>query len=97
MAGAASLRTLRDKLEGIAFTFLQGRANADADINKLTRQIKELEALDLSKFEPTTNITKNKFLNGNGTTTTDTSSRHDKLDTKVKLIIYKVLLYNYML
>ena len=61
LAGAASLRTLRDKLEGIAFTFLQGRANADADINKLTRQIKELEALDLSKFEPTKNITKNKF------------------------------------
>lgn len=61
LGGAAGLRILRDKLESVAFTFLQGRAAADADINKLTRQVGELQALDLSQFEPTGKFEKNKF------------------------------------
>lgn len=61
LAAASGLRKLRDKLEGQAFVFLQGRAAADAEIVRLTKAIADLESIDLSKFEPTTNITKNKF------------------------------------
>jgi hypothetical protein len=61
LSAASGLRKLRDKLEGNAFMFLQGRAAADAEIVRLTNSINELEILDLTKFEPTTNITKNKF------------------------------------
>jgi hypothetical protein len=53
LAAAASLRTLRDKLEGIAFTFLQGRAASDAEIVRLRNQIASLESLDLTQYEPT--------------------------------------------
>lgn len=54
LSAAASLRTLRDKLEGQAFVFLQGRAAADAEIVRLTNQIAALESIDLRQFEPTT-------------------------------------------
>jgi hypothetical protein len=61
LAAASGLRKLRDKLESSAFIFLQGRAAADAEIVRLNKALENLESLDLSKFEPTTNITKNKF------------------------------------
>lgn len=61
LSSASGLRKLRDKLEGTAFVFLQGRAAADAEIVRLTNSVANLESIDLSKFEPTTNITKNKF------------------------------------
>lgn len=61
LAASASLRKLRDNLEGQAFVFLQGRAAADAEIVRLTNSIADLEAIDLSQYEPTTNITKNKY------------------------------------
>lgn len=52
LAAASALRILRDKLEGQAFVFLQGRAAADAEIVRLTNAIANLESLDLSQFEP---------------------------------------------
>lgn len=61
LAASLRLRQLRDNLEGQAFVFLQGRAAADAEIVRLTKAIAELEAVDLSQYEPTTNITKNKY------------------------------------
>lgn len=61
LAASLRLRQLRDKLEGQAFVFLQGRAAADAEIVRLTKAIAELEAVDLSQYEPKTNITKNKY------------------------------------
>lgn len=61
LAASLRLRQLRDTLEGQAFVFLQGRAAADAEIVRLTKSIAELEAVDLSQYEPQTNITKNKF------------------------------------
>ena len=53
LSAASSLRILRDKLEGQAFVFLQGRAAADAEIVRLTNSIANLEAIDLRQFEPT--------------------------------------------
>lgn len=63
LAASLSLRKLRDQLEGQAFVFLQGRAAADAAIVRITKQIADLEAIDLSRFEPNTNTTKNKYTN----------------------------------
>lgn len=53
LSAASSLRILRDKLEGQAFVFLQGRAAADAEIVRLTNSIANLESIDLRQFEPT--------------------------------------------
>jgi len=61
LAASLRLRQLRDNLEGQAFVFLQGRAAADAEIVRLTKAIAELEAVDLSQYEPKTNINKNKY------------------------------------
>jgi len=61
LEAASGLRKLRDNLEGQAFVFLQGRAAADAEIVRLTNAIANLEAIDLTQFEPTEYITKNKF------------------------------------
>jgi hypothetical protein len=61
LAASLRLRQLRDNLEGQAFVFLQGRAAADAEIVRLTKAVAELEAVDLSQYEPKTNITKNKY------------------------------------
>jgi len=61
IAAASGLRILRDKLEGQAFTFLQGRAAADAEIVRLTNAVNNLELLDLSRFEPTNFRDANRF------------------------------------
>jgi len=61
IAAASGLRILRDKLEGQAFTFLQGRAAADAEIVRLTNAVNNLELLDLSQFEPTNFRDANRF------------------------------------
>jgi hypothetical protein len=42
---ASSLRNLRDKLEGQAFVFLQGRVAADAEIVRLTNELAKLQLL----------------------------------------------------
>jgi hypothetical protein len=61
LAASNSLRKLRDNLEGQAFILLQGRAACDAEIVRITNQLTSLESMDLSAYEPTTNITKNKY------------------------------------
>jgi hypothetical protein len=61
LAASNSLRKIRDNLEGQAFILLQGRAACDAEIVRITNQLASLQALDLSVYEPTTNITKNKY------------------------------------
>jgi hypothetical protein len=61
IAASNSLRKLRDGLESQAFILLQGRAACDAEIVRITNQIASLESIDLSPYEPTTNITKNKY------------------------------------
>jgi hypothetical protein len=61
IAASNALRKLRDGLEGQAFILLQGRAACDAEIVRLTNQIASLESIDLSAYEPKTNITKNKY------------------------------------
>ena len=43
--------------------FLQGRAAADAEIVRLTQAIADLEAVDLSQYEPQTNINKSRYTN----------------------------------
>ncbi len=49
---ASQLRLIRDKIESIAFTLLQGRAAADAEIVRLTKAIKVLQNTDFDKYEP---------------------------------------------
>ena len=61
LAASNSLRKIRDNLEGQAFILLQGRAACDAEIVRITNQLSSLQALDLSAYEPQTNITKNKY------------------------------------
>ena len=61
LSAAAGLRKLRDKLEGTAFCFLQGRAAADAEIVRLTNAVADLESIDLSQFEPTEYREANRF------------------------------------
>lgn len=61
IAASKSLRKLRDKLESTAFCLLQGRSSADAEINRIKKDIKSLESIDLTPFEPTKGISKNKF------------------------------------
>lgn len=61
IAAASSLRILRDKLEGIAFTFLQGRAAADAEIVRLTNALNNLRSLDFTQYEPTNYRSANRF------------------------------------
>ena len=63
LAATLRLRALRDNLEGQAFVFLQGRAAADAEIVRLTQAIADLEAVDLSQYEPQTNINKSRYTN----------------------------------
>jgi len=61
LSASNALRKLRDNLEGQAFILLQGRAACDAEIVRITNQIASLESIDLSAYEPTTNINKNKY------------------------------------
>ena len=61
LAASNSLRKIRDNLEGQAFILLQGRAACDAEIVRLTNKLASLQAIDFSPYEPTTNITKNKY------------------------------------
>lgn len=58
---ASTIRYLRDKLEGIAFTILQGRTAADAEIVKLTRLIATMRSFNYLPYEPTTFRSVNRF------------------------------------
>ena len=58
---ASQLRLLRDKIESIAFTLLQGRAAADAEIVRLTNAIKVLQNTDFDKYEPVQARSANKL------------------------------------
>jgi hypothetical protein len=58
---ASQLRLLRDKIESIAFTLLQGRAAADAEIVRLTKAIKVLQNTDFDKYEPVQARSANKL------------------------------------
>lgn len=58
---ASQLRLLRDKLESTAFTFLQGRAAADAEIVRLTNAIKVLQNTNFDLYEPVQARSANKL------------------------------------
>jgi hypothetical protein len=52
IASASALRDLRDKLEGQAFSILQGRIHADVELNKLKQNLTALNATDFTPYEP---------------------------------------------
>ena len=54
IASASALRSIRDKMEGQAFSVLQGRVYGDVEINKLKTELAALQATDLKQFEPQT-------------------------------------------
>ena len=54
IATASALRSIRDKMEGQAFSVLQGRVYGDVEINKLKTELAALRAVDLKKYEPQT-------------------------------------------
>jgi len=54
IASASALRSIRDKMEGQAFSILQGRVYGDVEINKLKTELTALQATDLKQFEPQT-------------------------------------------
>ncbi|NBP04168.1 MAG: hypothetical protein EBU90_29550, partial [Proteobacteria bacterium] len=54
ISAASALRSIRDKMEGQAFSILQGRVHGDVEINKLKKELVDLQATDLKQFEPKT-------------------------------------------
>ena len=52
IASASALRSIRDNMEGHAFSILQGRVYGDVEINKLKTELAALRAVDLKQFEP---------------------------------------------
>jgi len=58
---ARVLRILRDKLEGEAFSILQGKVYAEVEINRLTNDIRTLNNTDFTPFEPTEYRSANRF------------------------------------
>ncbi len=52
VASASALRSIRDNMEGQAFSILQGRVFGDVEINKLKTELAALRAVDLKQFEP---------------------------------------------
>jgi hypothetical protein len=52
IASASALRSIRDNMEGHAFSILQGRVFGDVEINKLKTELAALRAVDLKQFEP---------------------------------------------
>ena len=54
IASASALRSIRDNMEGHAFSILQGRVYGDVEINKLKTELAALRAVDLKKYEPQT-------------------------------------------
>jgi hypothetical protein len=52
IASASALRSIRDNMEGQAFSILQGRVFGDVEINKLKTELAALRAVDLKQFEP---------------------------------------------
>lgn len=58
---ARVLRTLRDKLEGEAFSILQGKVYAEVEINRLTNDVRTLNNTDFTPFEPTEYRSANRF------------------------------------
>lgn len=58
---SSELRRLRDRLESVAFTILQGRAAADAELVRLTNSITNIRSLDLRQYEPENYRSANRF------------------------------------
>jgi len=54
ITSANPLRSIRDRMEGQAFAILQGRVYGDVEINKLKKELVDLQATDLKQFEPKT-------------------------------------------
>jgi hypothetical protein len=54
IASASALRSIRDKMEGQAFSVLQGRVYGDVEVNKLKTELAALRAVDLKQYEPET-------------------------------------------
>lgn len=52
VSASSALRDLRDKLEGQAFSILQGRVYADVEVNKLKENLSALNATNFSPYEP---------------------------------------------
>jgi hypothetical protein len=54
ITSANPLRSIRDRMEGQAFAILQGRVYGDIEINRLKKELADLQATDLKQFEPQT-------------------------------------------
>ena len=56
IAATRTLRNLRNKLETNAFAYLQGRTYADAEINRIKRDLESIRNVDFTPYEPPTNL-----------------------------------------
>jgi hypothetical protein len=54
ISSASALRSIRDKMEGQAFSILQGRVYGDVEVNNLKAELAALRSKDLKQFEPQT-------------------------------------------
>ena len=54
ISSASALRSMRDKMEGQAFSILQGRVYGDVEVNNLKTELAVLRSKDLKQFEPQT-------------------------------------------
>ena len=61
IAQSAVLRRLRDKLEGQAFSLLQGKVYTESEINRITQDLNTIRYTDFSPYEPTTYRNANRF------------------------------------
>jgi hypothetical protein len=63
IAATRTLRNLRNKLETNAFAYLQARTYADAEVNRIKRDLEAIRNVDFTPYEPPTNLysSKNRY------------------------------------
>ena len=67
---SAILRTLRNRLEAEAFSLLQGKVYSEVESNRINQDIRTLQSLDFTPFEPQKLKVNNKFSTDETGTTT---------------------------